>query len=228
MAGFEGRTWRLTRGVAVDPERPITARFVDGTVSGTIGTTHYRAAYEGGGDRLGVGPASLGGPVEDRAYPTLLESVAAARTGERSLELLDEAGTTVLAFEPAPAVPASLVGRWSVVAVPAADDDEGGGDGDGDGDGGIHPGDAWLTFAEDGAVTGHGGINGFGSQARTDGDRLYLGPVRMTRMGGEPDAMAAEAAIGEALGRVATYRQDADRLELADADGELLLRLRRS
>ena len=225
MAGFEGRTWRLTRGVAVDPERPITARFLDGTVSGTIGATHYRASYEGGGEGLSVGPASLGGPVEDRAYPTLLESVASARTGERSLELLDEAGTTVLAFEPAPAVPASLVGRWSVVAVPAADGDDGEGGG---GEGRIRFGDAWLAFAEDGAVTGHGGINGFGSQARTDGDRLYLGPVRMTRMGGEPDAMAAEAAIGEALGRVATYRQDADRLELVDADGELLVRLRRS
>jgi hypothetical protein len=44
-ATLEGTDWRLLRGVANDRSRPITARFVDGTVSGQGPVNRYRALY---------------------------------------------------------------------------------------------------------------------------------------------------------------------------------------
>jgi heat shock protein HslJ len=215
---LEGRTWRLTSGVAPDPTAPITARFVDGTVSGTVGAAHYRASYDADGDGLRIGPPSFSARVDDRGLATLFGTVATARVDRDTLQLLDDAGTAVLTFEPAPEVDPRLVGRWMVTRVAA--------DGDGDEQTGPTP-EGWLEFAPDGTVTGHGGVNRFGSQARTDGDRLYLGPVRMTRMGGAPEAMAAETAVTDALGRVAGFRLDGDGLELRDPDGAVVVRLRR-
>jgi heat shock protein HslJ len=225
MAERDGRTWRLVRGVA-DPEAAgISARFVDGTLSGTIGDVHYRAAFTDGRSELRVGPASTSGDVPDgpgRSYLALLGAVAAWRLGDTQLELLDERGTPILTFDPAPEVEARLAGRWTVRSVPG---------GDGDDEGTEAPaGDApsaWLEVARDGAVSGHGGVNRFTGTMRTDGDRVYLSPVRTTRMAGDPDAMAAEAALSEALGRVASYRLDGDRLDLRDQDGEVVVRLRR-
>jgi heat shock protein HslJ len=230
MAQRDGRTWRLVRGVAESATAGITARFVDGTVSGTVGGIHYRAAFTDGGSDLRVGPASTSRPVEDgpgRSYLALLGAVAAWRGGETQLELLDEQGTPLLTFEPAPEVEARLVGRWTVGSVtgPA------GGEGDGD----VERNDAsradapsaWLEIAPDGALTGHGGVNRFSGSMRTDGDRLYLTPLRMTRMAGDPEAMAAESALSDALARVASYRLDGDRLELRDQDDEVVVRLRR-
>jgi heat shock protein HslJ len=222
VAGYDGRTWRLTRGVAIDPAAPITARFVDGTLSGTIGSAHYRASYDADGDALRIGPLSHSVSGEDRGYGTLLGTVASARVDGAGLELRDGSGAAVLTFEAAPDVDAALVGRWMVTGVVARDADDGGGE-----DGPRSAGEAWLEVTPDGEVAGHGGVNRFGSRARTDGERLYLGPVRSTRMAGPPEAMAAETAFLEALGAVATYAVESDRLELRDQDGAPLVRLRR-
>jgi heat shock protein HslJ len=232
MAERDGRTWRLARGVAEPASAGITARFVDGTVSGTIGGVHYRADFTDGGSDLRVGPTSTSGDVPEgpgRSYLALLGAVAAWRGGESQLELLDEQGTPLLTFEPAPEVEVRLVGRWTVGSVPGSDGDEGDRDRD-DGAEEARRGDApspWLEIAADGGLAGHGGVNRFTAQMRTDGDRVYLTPLRMTRMAGDPEAMAAESALSDALGRVASYRLDGDRLDLRDQDDEVVVRLRR-
>jgi heat shock protein HslJ len=229
MAERDGRTWRLVRGVVEPATAGITARFVDGTVSGTIGGFHYRAAFTDGGSDMRVGPASTNGDVPDgpgRSYLALLGAVAAWRgDGDAQLELVDEQGTPLLTFEPAPEVETGLVGRWTVSSVAGRNGD----DGD-DGREERRQGDApsaWFEIAADGAVTGHGGVNRYNAQMRTDGDRVYLTPLRMTRMAGDPEAMAAESALSDALGRVASYRLDGDRLDLRDQDDEVVVRLRR-
>lgn len=224
MTDYERRTWRLARGLAIDPDAPITARFVDGTLSGSVGPAHYRASYEADGTRLRIGPPTVAASVDDRGYATLLGTVATARTTGDELVLLDDGGTGVLTFNPAPEVDGALAGRWTVSGAPS---DERADDGSEDGPGAPAASPAWIEIGEDGAVTGHAGVNRFGGQARTDGDRLYLGPLRTTRMGGPPGAMAAETALTEALGRVTRYRVDGDRVELLDDDGEALVRLRR-
>ena len=215
MARYEARTWRLARGLAIDPARPVTARFVDGTLSGSIGDVHYRAQYDAGaGDEVRIGPLSTSRAGEDAGFATLLGSVATARVAADRLELLDRGGDMLLAFEAAPDVPESLVGRWTIGSVRTDDGD-------------VAVQDAWIEIAPDGTVTGSGGVNRLGGRARADGDRLYLGPLRSTRMGGADAATDSESAVLRAFEEVATFRATGRGLELRDADDEVVMRLGR-
>ena len=82
---------------------------------------------------------------------------------------------------------------------------------------------ATATFA-DGTIHGSTGCNRYhGTCLAADGSLRVTG-VAMTMMAcGEPET-AVERAFTAALEAVATYRIDGDALELADADGHVLLR----
>ncbi len=226
-ASIEGTSWRLARGVAVPDGSTITARFVDGTVSGHAAVNRYRATYELSGGRLRIGPAAttrMAGPdaamAAEAAYLTLLGAVAGQRLedGGRALALLDASGDEILGFSAGPDVADALVGRWEVR--------------------GIHQGEAlaspaqdstpWLAFDGAGQVEGHGGVNRLHGTARVDGDRLFLGPLGSTRMAGPPEAMDAEGALLAALEAVAGFRLEGTDLELVDADGQTQVQLVRA
>ena len=227
MSEIEGRTWQLTSGVATDAGTPITARFVDGTLSGSNGTVHYRSDYDSEGDSLRIGPPSTSRAVTEagggREFVTLLDAVGAARPAADRLELLDRDGRAILTFAAAPEVPSSLVARWTVRSI-ARDDHEDTAVGDA---GAEATAAAWLEIAADGTVNGSSGVNRLSGRARADGDRLFLGPLRSTRMGGDQGAMEAESALMTALEDVAGYRASGDRLELLDGDGATKVRLQR-
>ena len=87
--------------------------------------------------------------------------------------------------------------------------------------------DQHLEFDGSGGVTGSGGINRLRGAAHADGDRLMLGPLISTRMGGPPEAMDEEESLTSALDKVTGAHLDGDRLDLLDQDGGTLVQLAR-
>jgi heat shock protein HslJ len=84
---------------------------------------------------------------------------------------------------------------------------------------------ATATFAA-GTVTGTTGCNRYHGAYIVEGTRLTLGPVAMTRMACEPERSAVEQAFTGALALATTFAIEGEALELADADGRVVLRLR--
>ena len=219
---LEGATWQLERGVALPDGTTISARFVDGTVSGHAGINRYRADYRRQGNALELGPAAttlMAGDAAamraETAFLQLLGAVAGFRIEDGSLLLTDRTDTPILWFVAGPDVDQAIVGTWSVRGVrigegvvSSADDP-----------------DRSITFTADGGVSGEAGVNRFSGTARLDGDRLTLGPLRTTRMAGSPEAMDAERALLSALEEVVAVRLDGDDLSLLDADGGTQVRL---
>jgi heat shock protein HslJ len=222
-AALERVTWRLERGIALQAGVSVTARFVGGTLSGSVAGAPYRADYvldaRGAGLRIAADAQGARGDAIQHDYRRLLEAVQSARLeAAGGLVLLDGHEDAVLWFSQADTVGPDLAGRWAVDVVrrdsamvaPASG------------------GNPHLWFDPAGQVMGSVGVNRVRGPARTDGDAVHLGPLVTTRMAGEPDAMDEEADLVSALERVARYRATDDRLTLLDADGEPLVRLRRA
>ncbi len=86
----------------------VTAEFApDGNVTGSAGCNRYFAAYEVSGKTMTIGPAGstkmyCGEPEgimeQEARYLSLLESAAGHRIDGDRLDLLDEAGTTLLSY----------------------------------------------------------------------------------------------------------------------------------
>lgn len=227
-ASFEGVDWQLTRGIAQVPGHPATARFVDGTLSGQGPVNRFRASYTRAGDELRIAPPSgtrMAGPADamsaEDAYFRLLEASTSAAVGEggRRLELKDASGSSVLTFELAPSGLLPLDGSWAVRAI-----------GRGHGLRPVRAGsEAALSFdASGGTVSGSTGINRLNGTAEVHGGRLRFGPLMMTRMAGEPEAMDEESALVKALDDVTGFTVDGDRLRLLDADGDTQVELERA
>jgi heat shock protein HslJ len=82
---------------------------------------------------------------------------------------------------------------------------------------------AHLAFGARGQLAGSGGCNTFGGTWTADGDRLTLTIGATTRKACPPPLTAQEAAVLEALGRVASYRRTDPTLSLRDGGGDQLL-----
>jgi len=219
---LEGPTWHLDRGVSVPAGTTISARFVGGTVSGHAGINRYRAEYRVRDGDLELGPAATtlmaGDPEAMRAehdFLQLLGAIDGYRIEDGALVLTDRGDVPILWFEAAPDVDEGIVGTWAVRGVRI---------GDGLVSSAGDP-DRSMTFTADGAVSGSAGVNTFSGTARLDGERLTIGPLRTTRMGGSPEAMDAEAAFLRAVEDAVAVRLEGDELELLDADGGTQVRL---
>jgi heat shock protein HslJ len=218
---LEGVDWRLTVGVDVAVGRPISARFVDGTVSGSVPVNRYRATYVRNGERLTIGPATrtlMAGPAAamaaEDAYLRLLESVASFVVEGDRLALRDQRGDPILEYEPAPSGLLALDGPWRIQAIRR-----------GDGVVLVRPGsDAALTFdAEQGSVSGSTGVNQLSGRAQVHDGRVTLGPFRMTRMAGPPEAMDEEQDLLRGLEDAVGFDLEPEQLRLLDADGGTLV-----
>jgi heat shock protein HslJ len=84
---------------------------------------------------------------------------------------------------------------------------------------------ATATFI-DGSVAGSTGCNRYHAQCRVDQDRLAVEAIAMTMMACEPVRSAVERAFTSALETVVAFTIAGDRLDLADANGRVVLRLR--
>jgi len=84
---------------------------------------------------------------------------------------------------------------------------------------------ATATFI-DGSVAGSTGCNRYHAQCRVDEDRLAIGPIAMTMMACDPERSAVERAFTSGLEAAVTYAVAGDGLDMVDADGRVVLRLR--
>jgi penicillin V acylase-like amidase (Ntn superfamily)/heat shock protein HslJ len=79
-----------------------------------------------------------------------------------------------------------------------------------------------LTIAEDGKVSGFGGVNRLMGSMNKSGEKLF-GPIAATMMAGPPEAMKTETNFTRALEKVTLARSTDGGLELLDTDGKVLL-----
>jgi putative lipoprotein len=83
----------------------------------------------------------------------------------------------------------------------------------------------FVQFEVDGSIKGHGGCNGFfGSLEETD-TGIKVGPLGATRMACEEQVMDREQAFMTALQDGRAFEMGANRLQVLDADGTLLVEL---
>lgn len=92
----------------------------------------------------------------------------------------------------------------------------------------VAPEQSTLSIGPDLRAGGRGGCNSYFSQAQLGSDRLAFSGVAATRMACTEAIMAQEAVFFDALNATRFWRLAGDRLELLDADGKLLMRLRKS
>ncbi|MDQ1078525.1 META domain-containing protein [Pseudoroseomonas cervicalis] len=85
---------------------------------------------------------------------------------------------------------------------------------------------AAVEFGPQGRLMGSGGCNRIAGSYTQSGSRLTIGPVAATRMACiDPVATQNETAFLAALQNVASFRYDAGRLFLLDAQGQALASL---
>ncbi len=116
--------------------------------------------------------------------------------------------------EPTPGATASPIGSWSLTKIEDETYDLP--------QGARTP---TLTIAEDGAISGQAGINRFTGKANADtmgGGAWESGGIVMTRMAGEPPAMAFEQRYISMLQRADTVEVGPEWLELRTGNRELL------
>ena len=107
------------------------------------------------------------------------------------------------------AVPADLLGEWTLVAL----------DGEPVPEVGKTP---TLEIQEDGSAAGVSGVNRYRTQLELADGRLGFGPTAGTKMAGPPEAMALESAFLARLDAASTYQVEGDTLRLWAGDNEAL------
>lgn len=222
-ASLSGTTWILSvlAGQDPNPGPQVTLRFeADGTLNGSDGCNRYRGRFSENGSALHIPDNMMSTqmacpePVMShaRAYASALGQTASFSIDGKRLSLRNSAGEEVALFE---ADDASLGGTsWQVIAynngkqavVSVL--------------GGTH---ITANFAEDGRVTGTAGCNQYFAAYQTADASVTIGrPGSTRRFCVEPEGvMDQEARFLEALGSVATYDREGDRLTLRNADGAL-------
>jgi heat shock protein HslJ len=83
---------------------------------------------------------------------------------------------------------------------------------------------ATATFV-DGSVAGSTGCNRYHAAYGVDGSRMSVGTIAMTMMACDPERSAVERAFTSALEAAVAFAIAGDRLDLADANGRVVLRL---
>jgi heat shock protein HslJ len=116
---------------------------------------------------------------------------------------------TAVPSTPVPVDPGMIVGEWILVSL------RGGRISDG-----VEI--PTLEIADDGEVSGFGGVNRF--TTRIDADefhdgRFTFGPAAVTKMAGPAGAMELERVFLQRLGSVSRYVMKGDELRLSDDDG---------
>ena len=226
---LEGVVWQLESYVDADgntqpalADAPATLIFQDGKFMGDTHCNGVAGAYTLDGDKITtqMGPSTLracepdiAGQESGLAYG--ISHAASYKIEEGKLMLMDADGNVLLTFTEQP--PTSLTGNaWQLMSF-------------NNGQGGMESNQAtqkiYVTFGEDGKVSGNAGCNNFSGSYETDGDKITVGPLAATRkMCAQPEGvMETEQAFLQALGNAATYNITGDALTLFDKDGGKLL-----
>jgi heat shock protein HslJ/uncharacterized lipoprotein YbaY len=219
---LSGATWALLTvgdARAIDDVEVHLTFGTDGALHGSDGCNQFKGTYreEDGSLVLHLGASTLMECAERvmhqaQAFADAVTATAAATITDGLLELLDARGRVIATF--GLRSPHFLTDAgWSATGV---------NNGAGGVTGLVSGSEITARFGIDGRITGNAGINTYGATYTIDGAAMSIGPVRTTRMAGEPDVMEQERQFLEALGRVAEFTLDEEgRLELRD-EGEAL------
>jgi len=218
--GLDGSAWVLSDlpGKDLVPESSSTLQFAAGRASGSDGCNRFGGAYTQDGSALSFGQLAT---TQMACAPELMEqadAIATALSATRShrisagtLELLGADGKATAVYR---AQPTQLAGtEWAASGI-------------NNGKGGVVSlvaGTAVnLTFGADGRASGSAGCNRYTASYESARDTLKFGTAAATRMMcATAGVMDQEQAFLNALGKVATFRMEGDRLELRGADGAL-------
>jgi heat shock protein HslJ len=218
--GLDGSAWVLSElpGKALVPHSSSTLQFAAGRASGSDSCNRFAGAYTQDQSALSFGqlistqmacPAAV--MEQARAVTTALSSARSHRISADTLELLGADGKTLAVYK---AQPMQLAGtEWTASGI-------------NNGKGGVASlvaGSAvTLAFGVDGRASGSAGCNRYTASYESARDTLKFGAAAATRMMcATAGVMEQEQAFLNALGEVATFRMEGDRLELRGADGAL-------
>jgi heat shock protein HslJ len=219
-ASLNGTAWLLSElpGKPLVDGSSSTLQFAAGRASGSDSCNRFEGSYTQRVTALSFGQLAS---TEMACAPGLMEqasAVAAALAGTRShrvnagrLELLGADGQSTAIYQPQSAELAGT--EWSASSI-------------NNGKGGVASlvagSTVTLTFGPDGRANGSGGCNRFSASFESARGTLKFGAAAATRMMcTSAGVMDQEQAFFDALGKVAAYRVEADRLELRTAEGAL-------
>ncbi len=230
---LEGTYWRLDsyagsqgESQSLLPSTSIDAIFNAGNVSGSDSCNQYSAGYQLDGDKISIQPGittlmACPEPIMDQAQSYMAALASASRykiTGD-TLEIIDQAGKTVLTYKAGETGLAGTSwvatsynnGKEAVVSV-------------------LQGSEITAEFGEDGTLSGSAGCNGYTASYTVEGDTLQIGPPASTRkMCSEPEGvMEQEASYLAAIQAAATYERRGDTLTLRDANGSTLAKFVRN
>ena len=215
-----GIYWQLT---SLNDAAPIegtglSARFLDGRVSGSAGCNRYNGTYTVNGSQIEFGEAMASTMMacdeavmqQEQAYfKALAEAKSFTATAEK-LTLMDSGGKVLAEYS---AVSQELAGTsWlansynngqqAVVSV-------------------VIDSELTAEFSTDGSVSGSSGCNTFTGGYTVDGEKITIGPLATTMMACEQDLMDQEAQYLLALQSAAVYSIEGNTLQLRTADDAL-------
>jgi heat shock protein HslJ len=207
--------WALSGGLDVAGWEAVapSATFADGTVGGSTGCNRYTAGYTLDGDSLEIGTIAstkIACPppadAAERAYLAALGRVAAWRSEDDELVLLDDNDAELLRYRAS-----TPVGNWEATAIQS-----------GSAFASPLPGtEITARFGDDRTLTGSAGCNTYRTTYTIDSGTIHIAPAAATRKAcARPlGVMEQEAAYLDALPTAAHYRLDGGSLSLLRADG---------
>lgn len=198
----------------------VTALFKAGKVAGNASVNNYAATYSTSAeDAITFAPGAttmMAGPeplmAQETSYLAALKDARAYSVSAEKLELFDEAGKPLVAFEAA--VAPRLTGQtWyctgynngknAVVSLVASST-------------------ITINFTVDGRVAGNAGVNEYGTSFKVDGENLTIAPeITTTMMAGPEDLMKQEQAYLAALPKTTRYEILNDELILWNKDARV-------
>lgn len=219
-----GTAWVLSSLAGRSVSGPAaTARFEGGRVQGTDGCNRYSSAFSAKDGAIGIGPQGAATQMacspevmkQADAFAASLADARSYRISAGQLQLNGPDGVVLAEF----AAQAQLLAgsTWRATGI-------------NNGKGGVESlvADSSVTmdFAADGKVSGTGGCNRYTAGYQAEGGTLKFTPAAATRMMCPmPGVMEQEQAFFMALESVASFRMEADRLEMRTAGGALALAL---
>jgi heat shock protein HslJ len=213
-AGLEGPTWMLVEGGELDVPLgtvEVSARFTDGTVSGSSGCNSYRTTFDRDGASLTISPSIAAtqkacGPDEtavEQAYLQLLPTVRSYAVDDSTLSLLDAEGDTVLSYR-ATSGATAILGDWTATSYYT-----------GSAVTSVVGGVTLTATFDTSQITGQTGCNSFHGAYELDGERIRIGPLASTKKACTSTELAQqEQHYLRALELATSYRVTGTRLDL--------------
>jgi len=202
----------------------VTMIFMDGKVGGSDGCNSYSGSYKENGGKLTFGKdfmstmMACSEPImgQSTSFINTLTQTASSKVEADQLTLFDKEGKELAVFTKQIT---ELSGTaWIVIALSNGNDAV---------ETILTGTEISLAFGADGKVSGSAGCNNYSAKYEMSGLSLEIGQVTSSKtMCTQPDGlMRQEAAFLNALGKIASFRLDGEKLNLLDQNGAILLSL---